>query len=402
MSVKARLSNLRRKPQSTPGAGAGLAARIKRLQTARCSDERNGCGDQSALRRALQGVEIADGVMLVEQRIASGTQHGHRKLAQFSLCEESFPEAAGVEPQNLLFLDTETTGLCGGSGTLAFMVGLARLEQGDLILRQYLLTRFAGEQALLKAVAAWVGAEDLLVTYNGKTFDLPLLATRCRIADVADPLASMPHLDLLYSVRRAFSGKWDDCRLASVERQLLGFQRRNDLPGAEAPAAWFDWIRRGDGSRLALVCRHNRWDLLSLALLLPQLSAVYRNPGLHGADPLALARAHRRAGREEVALSLLLQQKSVLERAGLAELAGLLKRSGEQRAARSIWLALSVRGDQMARERLAMHFEHDMQDYGSALTYADALYDSDGKQRRCARLRRKLKKIDRQSDLEYG
>ena len=402
MSIRRRLSHLRQTPQCTPAAAAGLAARIGRLRAVRRSDESHGSGDRSALRRALQGVEIADGVLLVEQRIASGTRHGREKLGQFARCAESFPEAAGLEPEDLLFLDTETTGLYGGSGTLAFMVGLARIEQDDLILRQYLLTRFAGEQALLNAVAAGVKAGDLLVTYNGKTFDLPLLAARCRMAGLADSLASLPHLDLLHPVRRAFAGKWDDCRLASVERQLLGFQRRDDLPGAAAPAAWFDWIRRGDGSRLAQVCRHNRWDLLSLAVLLPLLAEVYRNPCLHGADPLAVAKAHRSAGREDAALVLLLQQKPTLDQAGLTELAGLLQRRGGRQAARSIWLALSARGDHKAQERLAVHFEHDLQDYRSALSYAEAISDSDEKQRRCARLRRKLEKFNRQSDLEYG
>ena len=402
MRVKTRLAALRQELPTASLETSGLADRIDRLRVARQPGGRKSDGDENSLRQTLQGVQIADGVILVERRIVNGVGHGSRNLGQIGAVVDIFPDAVGLVPERLLFLDTETTGLCGGSGTLAFMVGMARLEQGDLIVQQYLLTRFAGEQAMLSALGASLREGDVLVTYNGKSFDLPLLSTRCRMAGVNDLLGSIPHIDLLYPVRRAFSRRWDDCRLARVERQLLGFHRRNDLPGAEAPAAWFDWIRQGDGGRLPQVFRHNQWDLLSLALLLPRLSEVYLNPGIHGADPLAVARAHRKAGREAFALALLLRQKPELERAGLAELAGLLKRSGQQRAARSIWKALSARGDQAARERLAKHFEHDLQDYAGALACADALYDGAEKQRRCSRLRRKLGEVDRQSRLEYG
>jgi len=402
MSVKARLANLRRGLPETVPVATGLATRIDRLRVSRQTDRRKSGSDEGKLCQALQGAEIADGVLLVERRIAAGTAHGNGRVGRSLLRPKDLPDTAGVDPENMLFLDTETTGLSGGSGSLAFMVGLARLEEDDFIVRQYLLTRFAGEQAMLQAVAAWVRADDLLVTFNGKTFDLPLLSTRYRMAGVTDPLLSLPHLDLLYPVRRAFSRKWDDCRLARVERQLLEFQRRNDLPGAEAPAAWFDWIRQGDGGRLPQVCRHNQWDLLSLALLLPKLVDVYRNPGRHGADPLGIARAYRKVGQDACALMRLLDQKTELGDEGLAELAGLLHRSGQQPGARAIWQALSARGNQTAREQLAKHFEHEIKDYRRALAYAAALYDDGGKQRRCSRLRRKLARLDRQSLIEFG
>lgn len=304
MSVEARLARLRPGSQQSSTVQGGLAARIDRLRvTAR---NRSPASDgELLLRTALSGEEIAAGVLLIERRTPAGAPHGRQRLEAIGDCIEVLPEALGVDAQKLLFLDTETTGLCGGSGTLAFLVGVARLERGDFICRQYLLTRFAGEAAMLAALADWCGAEQVLVSYNGKSFDLPLLAARFRMAGAANPLVNFRHIDLVHTVRRAFSRCWEDCRLATAEQRLLGVHRYDDLPGAEAPAAWFDWLRQGDQSRLPLVCRHNHSDLLSLALLLPRLVQVYRHPQLHGADHAAVIRAYAKHGRDHPASALL-------------------------------------------------------------------------------------------------
>jgi len=237
-------------------------------------------------------------VLLIERRTAAGALHGRHRLKTIDDCIEDLPEALGVDAQKLLFLDTETTGLCGGSGALAFMVGVARLEHGDFICRQYLLTRFAGEAAMLAALADWCGEGQVLVSYNGKSFDLPLLATRFRMTGSANPFVDFRHIDLVHTVRRAFSRHWENCRLATAEQRLLGVHRRDDLAGAAAPGAWFDWLRRGDQDLLPLVCRHNHLDLLSLALLLPRLAHIYLNPESCGADRAAVARTYARFGRD--------------------------------------------------------------------------------------------------------
>ena len=190
--------------------------------------------------------------------------------------------------------------------------------------------------------------------------------------------------------------------MAWDEQQLLGFNRHNDLPGAQAPSAWFDWIRDGDAGRLAQVCRHNGWDLLSLALLLPRLAEIYRHPAAHGADPLAAARGYRKAGRDASALTLLIEQRASLGVRGLTELAVLLRRRGELQTACAIWHDLCLRGDQTAREQLAKHYEHTVGDYQRALAYAEALQEGDRKAHRCARLRRKLARSERQSQIAYG
>ena len=191
----------------------------------------------------LPGKEIAPGLRAIDERVA------------VDLCV----------PESHVFIDTETTGLAGGSGTIAFLVGIARARDGALELKQWLLTRIGAERAMLDALASALDATDELVSYNGKCFDRPLLSTRYRLQRRADPLRERVHHDLLHAVRRRYKREWENCRLITAERKLLGIERVNDLPGSEAPAAWRAFLRSGATHALRRVAEHNRQDLVSLA-----------------------------------------------------------------------------------------------------------------------------------------
>lgn len=183
-----------------------------------------------------------------------------------------------IDPARLLHFDTETTGLAGGTGTRAFMIGAADWREGSLRLRQLTITTMAAEPAMLRAFAGWLSPDSVLVSYNGKCYDAPLLATRYRLARLANPLAGLDHLDLLHPVRRHWKGQWENCRLATAERQLLGVLREDDLPGSEAPAAWLTYLRGGPATSLRRVAAHNAQDLKSLAGVLLRLSALDTDP----------------------------------------------------------------------------------------------------------------------------
>jgi hypothetical protein len=178
---------------------------------------------------------------------------------------------------------------------------------------------------MLAAARDW-GGDGVLVTYNGKCFDAPLLATRLRLHGEDAGYVGRPHLDLLFPTRRAFARRWEDCRLVTAERRLVGFLRPDDIPGAEVPAAWFDWLHRGEWARLAEVVRHNLWDLLSLAALLPALRDAYRQPHATGADAGAVARAWAVAGEHARAIEVLSADVAALDDDGLAQLARLQRR----------------------------------------------------------------------------
>ena len=173
-----------------------------------------------------------------------------------------------IEPARLLLFDTETTGLAGGTGTRAFMIGVADWHQGQFRERQLLITTLAAEATMLDCFASWLRPDTVLVSYNGKSYDAPLLKTRFRLHQRGCPLNGLAHIDLLHPVRRRWRGVWENCRLATVERQLLRVVREDDLPGSEAPAAWLGFLRGGSAAPLHRVARHNSQDLRSLGGIL--------------------------------------------------------------------------------------------------------------------------------------
>ena len=213
--------------------------------------------------RELSGMQIAPGLHYLE-RTYPRAQPPERINARYA-------GLGDVPTRRLLHFDTETTGLSGGTGTRAFMIGAADWRPDGLRVRQLYLTSLSGENSMLEAFSQWLSADTLLVSYNGRSYDSPLLATRYRLARMPNPLAGLDHLDLLYPVRRRFRGVWENCRLATVELQWLGVVREDDLPGAEAPKAWTDYLRGGSSRNLRRVLEHNDQDLRSLGALMLRL-----------------------------------------------------------------------------------------------------------------------------------
>jgi uncharacterized protein YprB with RNaseH-like and TPR domain len=222
--------------------------------------------------RFVPGEEIASGLFLTETVLDW--------LPPPPVIETAFARwTEAVASGRLLHIDTETTGLAGGTGTRAFMIGAAHWEpNGRLRIRQLTITTMAAETAMLQTFAGWLRDDTVLVSYNGKSYDAPLLATRYRLARLPNPLTGLGHLDLLHPVRRRWKGVWENCRLATAERQLLGVVRDDDLPGSEAPAAWLTYLRGGPATNLRRVAHHNAQDLRSLAGVLLRVSGLGAYP----------------------------------------------------------------------------------------------------------------------------
>jgi uncharacterized protein YprB with RNaseH-like and TPR domain len=225
--------------------------------------------------RELPGLELAPGLRLVERLLPFDIVPD---VVQLGFAKDHGP----TERQRLLHFDTETTGLAGGTGTRAFMIGAADWIEGGygpaepgrpaMRLRQLMITSMAAETAMLEAFAQWLAPDTVLVSYNGRCYDAPLLTTRYRLARQRNPLAGLAHADLLFPVRRRFRGVWENCRLATVERHWLRVLREDDLPGAEAPRAWLDYLRGGSARDLRRVLQHNDRDLVSLGELCLKLA----------------------------------------------------------------------------------------------------------------------------------
>lgn len=341
----------------------------------------------------LDGRVVAPGTILIERRFPFGHIHGSARIDECLLDDLEF-FSGGTSGGAPLFMDTETTGLAGGTGTLAFLLGLGRLDEDGLTLYQYLLTGFSGEAAMLAGAADTANGARQLVSFNGKTFDLPLLQTRCRLNAVADPFANFTHVDLLHPVRQGFSDHWQDCRLATVEQRLLGFRRRGDLPGAEVPAVWFDWVRGGKHERLADVLRHNCLDIVSLVALPPVLKRSFDDPARGGASPRGIARHLRQRHGDGRAFDFLRRHRDSLDAAALMELALHARKHGNWELAQEIWGQLADQGNSEAMERLAKYHEHVTRELPIALSFAQRLVrhwpSSPLHRHREARLERKL------------
>lgn len=403
--LRARLERLHREYGSEAGASAGasdLRQRLARLRgagrarTPRARAARIGDG---ALAERLGGRVVSGGLIAVEQTLPLDTRHGRARLdgdlaPALHLFAAAGAPASPCAARDALFMDTETTGLSGGTGTLVFLLGLARRSANALELTQLFLTGFEGEPAMLETAARFAAQARVLVTYNGKSFDQPLLCARYRLLGRADPFAPLAHVDLLHATRRAFGKRWRECSLRTLERHLLAFQREGDIASAEVPAAWVRWMRHGETADLIRVLRHNRWDLVSLAGALPLLRRCYEAPAEGGADALALARHYGRRFDEDRAYAYLRAHRQDLTSEGLLELARLSRRRGDWALALSIWSRLAAHGDARALEHLAKYHEHVARDPERALASTRELIarepDAAAHRRRAARLRAKL------------
>jgi uncharacterized protein len=391
MNLRDRLRILRPASAAPPSAAtADLAKRIERM-AARAQSRRR---TDVEVATQLRGERVADGLIFIERRYPMAHLHGNTRLGDFDTAPiHLLADGVHRQPGGALFLDTETSGLAGGTGTLAFLLGMARIESDVLVLQQWLLTAFKGEAIMLDSAQSWLGQCEYLVTFNGKTFDVPLLIGRYRLHRIAERFAEMPHLDLLHPLRAAFARQWDDCRLQTAERRLLRMHRDDDLPGALMPEVWGRFLRLGITDTLPAVLEHNRLDVLSLPACATALAQVYAEPGHADCDPLAVARRHLAGGRHGEALRHLHTGISGLGVEGLLTLAILERRHGHEDNALAIWRQLAERGVARAMENLAKHCEHRQRDYDAALSYTQhlaAIAGAEATARRAARLSAKI------------
>jgi uncharacterized protein YprB with RNaseH-like and TPR domain len=302
----------------------------------------------------------------------------------------ALPEVHELSAPDWLYIDTETTGLSGGTGNLAFMIGVARFLDCERVeVCQYVLAGFSAEPAMLRALLEWVGPRSVAVSYNGRCFDLPILATRLALHRIDADLESMHQLDLMYGVRRAFRRYWPDCRLQTVERRLLGQHRIDDLPGAQAPAAWQAWLRSGATATMRRVLAHNFQDLVSLVLLHRRLLGLYAGGGDPAGDRAAIGRAWLKVGRPELARRVWEDAGEKLDADGILQLAALYRRQGEWARAEALWLRLHAAGNSSAALALSKYHEHRRRDYRRALEYAESCEVSE-RAPRCVRLHGKI------------
>ncbi len=351
------------------------------------------------LEDEIEGEEIqrGKGTFYLARRYIPGTSfHGYRRVIDLvSLDMRDAAFLAGDKaieqytPADALFLDTETTGLSGGTGTVAFLVGCGWFEDGNFITEQLFMRDFREERAALSYLTEIAGDRKFLVTFNGKTFDIALLSTRFIMNRLSDPLSDLPHLDLLHPSRRLVGHRLPNSRLGTIEEMVLKFYRDGDIPGSEIPQRYFDWLRYGDPRLMKDVFEHNRLDVISMAVLAVHLSCLLgpadRREECADSDVLATARLMIDRGCKDTAQQQLESLLQCCTRGPVAEEARKMlslvhKRDNNWEEAVKLWdsILADAPDDYFACEELAKWLEHRKHDYQRAADLVSHLLDTRG------------------------
>ncbi|HEX2697776.1 MAG TPA: ribonuclease H-like domain-containing protein [Anaerolineales bacterium] len=319
-----------------------------------------------------------------EERFAADYHHGQTPIRLNASLDVMSNWAADSRLRELpiesfAFLDTETSGLAGGTGTYAFLVGAARFVNGEFLLQQFFMRDPSEEPALLEGLARFLAPAQALVTFNGKSFDAPLLATRYTLHNIPIPFKDYAHLDLLPLARRLWRDRLESRALKYLEENILQAPRTTEeVPGYEIPWLYFDYLRSGDARPLKGVFYHNAMDVVAMAALLSHTATMLADPFHedieHGLDVIALARLYEDLGQWDVAARLFEHglQKGVSEEnfwEAVRRLSVLQKRRGDYDEALRLWEKAASEGHIYAHVELAKYYEHKKRDLKSALKW---------------------------------
>lgn len=435
------------RPSAVPVVDSSAGAEAPALQAAVAPAMSATDYARAALELGGALVEHAAGaVIVVDREYTADMRHGHLPIGDIvstinggtdamQLMGEAWPAAKGVVedgvPTRMLFLDLETTGLFGGAGTQAFLVGCASIEGTSIRVRQFLMPGFEHERAVLNELQAWAKEHGAVCTYNGRSFDVPLIDTRFMFHRVPCPLESVPHLDMLHAARRLWRNRPvtigpdnDDsaCTLGVLEKHIAGLHRVGDVPGYEIPSRFFNFVRSGDAKPLEAVMEHNRLDLLSLAAVLARAIVLIQHgptAATSAHEAYGLARVYERGGAHDNAEASLLKAIEFVKRVGsdpelhaeaLRRLAWIRRRDRRPHEAAEAWKELSVLPRcaaslrREAKEALAIHHEHRLKDLQSARQHAldllaDGVTDRTRVQHRLDRIERKLARYNTEAML---
>ncbi len=434
MPLEDKLKQLRRerearsRPRSVESAwekideDAGLTIKQKLERLIALTDKGRG----PALRTEPKPVEIRrrEPVQVFENAYVLGASYGQIPIAMglqipadilgFLSREAAFE---GLDLSSAIFLDLETTGLAGGTGTVPFLVGLAYYRDERFKVTQFFLNEMAEEGRLIDELGRFIREMGFksLVTYNGKAFDLPLIETRFALHRAPCPLRGLPHLDFLFSARSLWQHKYESCRLFSLAQEIVQAPRSEDIPGAEIPLRYFQYIRSGDFSLIEPILYHNQEDLLSLlgvvvagAVLVERNREAAARGEADAMDLFGVARLFERAGDTGRSAALLEQALSggrgltaEVTHAARKKLSRHFKKNKEWDKALLVWQEMAAGEEVDCFRELAIYFEHTAKDYGEAVRVAtEGLALSKGKapaaekdfEKRIARLNGKMAK----------
>lgn len=371
--LKNKLSILARQvgQTQTPESGEHIKETLASLGVKRPTTKRH--HNTTDLEKIFGGKMVAEGVLLIERHLKSDFKHGNQALSDLENGCFDLSELPSAHINDYCFFDLETTGLSSGSGTVIFLAGVFFINNDQQwVIQQYLLTGYRFEKQFLALFSQIFKSKAIIVSYNGKSFDSPILVSRFRMTRQAFPVQRHFHWDLLHYIRRAYSLNWPDCSLQMAEKKLLDFYRQHDMPGSEAPAAWFDWLRNGNVEKLSAIIQHHFYDLLSMPLMAIKICKVYKDPQ-PDVNVSAIARYFIKNDQAEIGMDILEKYRHQLDHESMYQLAVLYRRKKDWERALEIWLQLVRFNHPSSIEDLAKYHEHQKKQYQTALDYTTLL-----------------------------
>ncbi len=311
--------------------------------------------------------EPAEGVWLRRTEVASESAAYVRSILK---TRSSSVVPADFEADKLVFFDAETTGLSSGAGTIAFLVGFARLTGEGVSTAQLFMSDYPAEPAFLEVLTSLIHEEDLLISYNGKGFDSQVLTTRFLLNGMRLPIGAQ--LDLLYMARRLWKTRLPDCTLSTIERSVLDITRERDLPSGEVPERYFEYLRSGNAALLEDVFAHHLQDIESLVSLLARVERSFEDPAhVTNVDTYQLGRMLLSQGREEgldVLHRVVRESESARQSVRAAhELGKYYRRRGSFDTPAGVWREVLERYSSItAGIEVAKHLEHKRKDLSEA------------------------------------
>jgi len=338
-------------------------------------------------------VESLGGFHLVRTKTPLDAKHGDIDLAHaldasgetiaLAACDD---ELESFNPTSAVFVDTETTGLSGGTGTVAFLIGAGYFEGDSFVVEQCFMRDYDDEEAMLTYLDTLFRRFETIVTYNGKSFDVPLMRTRFIQNRIPFRLDATIHFDLVHAARRLWRDRLRDCSLGNIERNILGLQRQGDVPSHEIPRMWLDYLRTRDARKLDRVFYHHQIDIVSLAALTGWISRAFQDESHagfdHAADQCAAARLYFRRGQYQEACNcaeqVLAESSDHSVRSRAYELIGFAyKRLERWDVMEHAWLQFIEEFPRhfVARVELAKHLEHRAKNFAEAENHCVAVLE---------------------------
>jgi len=355
---------------------------------------------------------------LARQALPFGRPYGKLRIGDLAAADLSplnllLESAVLPESTQLVYLDTETTGLAGGTGTCAFLIGIGAVEGSQFVVRQFFLRDYPEEKAALAALAEALQSFQGVVTFNGKTFDIPLLETRYALARMKSPFSRMVHLDALHPARRLWRLRLESCKLTDLEGAILGIAREGDVAGSEIPEIYFDYLRTGNAQGLQPVFYHNALDVVTLAALVVELARILGDADhrtvTSSLDLFSLSRMLERARATERSVATCQQALAkglpeCIEAQALWQLAAQHKRQRQHDLAVELWNELARREAPFAiraLEELAIYYEHRCRDAATALEFTavaiERLRQGSARRPHLERFARRLERLRKKS-----